>query len=128
MYARSADKRASESELIKTLAMLHEATSSLDRWHLMWSLQLVLVQLVFLHCISCQFVCCWSEMGLTAYVTCKIRLSSRRCLLLLCDEGASDGPRSLYICERWCPLILTIQPGKGGVLEKRQLNMQSVLI
>ncbi|KAL3143221.1 hypothetical protein ABBQ38_002074 [Trebouxia sp. C0009 RCD-2024] len=39
------------------------------------------------------------------------RLSSHRCLLLMCDEGGSEGPRSLYICERWCPLILTIQPG-----------------
>lgn len=40
------------------------------------------------------------------------RLSSHKCLLLVCDEGSADGPRSLYIYERWCPLVLTIQQSK----------------
>ncbi|KAL3143220.1 hypothetical protein ABBQ38_002074 [Trebouxia sp. C0009 RCD-2024] len=42
LQSRSTDKRAIESELIKTMAMLHEATVSLDRWHMLYSVQLAL--------------------------------------------------------------------------------------
>lgn len=40
MHSRSTDNRAIDSELIKTMAMLHEATVSLDRWHVLYSVQL----------------------------------------------------------------------------------------
>lgn len=54
-------------ELIKTLALLHEATVHISRKH------------------------------------------NQMCHLLVSDAGGPEGPWSLYIYERWCPLILTIQ-------------------
>ncbi|KAL0039513.1 hypothetical protein WJX77_000290 [Trebouxia sp. C0004] len=73
MLSRPTDKRSREAELIKTLAMLHEATASLHR----------------------------------------LNASGQPCLLLISDAGGGEGPKSLYILERWCPLILTTQNAEG---------------
>ncbi len=44
---------------------------------------------------------------LDAFV-CRLHPSGQPCLLLITDAGGAEGPRSLYVYERWCPLILTI--------------------
>lgn len=39
----------------------------------------------------------------------RLNPSGQPCLMLISDAGGGEGPKSLYIFERWCPLILTTQ-------------------
>ena len=39
----------------------------------------------------------------------RLNASGQPCLMLISDAGGGEGPKSLYIFERWCPLILTTQ-------------------
>ena len=50
------------------------------------------------------------------------RKHNQMCHLLVSDAGGPEGPWSLYIYERWCPLILTIQGNVWMALLRPQVR------